>query len=367
MLPCPHCLTALTATRTLAGTAWDCPRGHGRYAMLRVLKGLAHDLPLSQAWKDAHWGEVRPGCKCPSCHRPMVQVRIHVAAIEVDVCRRCQALWLDRGEQQALPPRTTPAPSAESEDARKAFAMVQVKEMRRRHQEGEAIGDGPDDTWKRAVGVLGMPVEIGTMTPRSRPWVTWGALLIVAATSLWAISSGLHDVVRAWGFVPAEPWRHGGLTWVSTLFIHGGFGHLLGNLYFWWLVGDNVEDVLGRRRYLLVILGGMLGGTLLHLLGDPRQQVPCIGASHAISALMAVYALSFPRAQIGLPFFYGVVWLRMPATLAFMLWLGLQSLLAVQQVNGFGHVSALAHLGGVVIGVGLWWWWIGSAGRRDDP
>ena len=109
----------------------------------------------------------------------------------------------------------------------------------------------------------------------------------------------------------------------------------------------------------------MIAGSVLHLLGDPRPNIPCVGASHAISALMAVYALSFPRAQIGLPFFYGMVWLRIPATLVFILWLGLQSLMAWQQVAGFGNVSALAHLGGVIVGGGLWWWWIGSQGQVE--
>lgn len=366
MLPCPRCHTPLRATKTLAGMVWDCPRNHGRFAQLRVLKGLVHDLPLSQAWKDAHWGETRPGCPCPTCHRAMTEVRIHVAGVEVDVCRLCKSLWLDQGEQQQLPPRTQPVIAEESTDAERAFALVKVKDMQRRYQEGEAIGDGPDETWKRAVGVLGLPVELGAMTPRNRPWVTWAGLLIVAATSLWAMSSGLRSAIDTWGFVPADPWRHGGLTWLSGFFLHGGFWHLLGNLYLWWMVGDNVEDVLGRRRYVLVLLAGMVGGSLLHLIGDPRPHIPCVGASDAISALMAVYALCFPRAQIGLPFFYGVVWLRIPATVVFILWLGLQSLMAWQQVTGFGNVSALAHLGGVIVGVALWWWWIGSQGRRVD-
>ena len=297
----------------------------------------------------------------------MSEVRIHVAGIEVDVCRRCQALWLDRDEQSRLPPRTTPAPPADTQDARRAVAMTKVGELQRRHQEGEAIGDGPDETWKRAVGVLGLPVEMGAMQPVNRPWVTWSALLVVTCTSLWAMTNGLPGIITSWGFLPGDPWRHGGLTWISSLFIHGGLGHLLGNLYFWWLVGDNVEDVLGRRRYVILLIAGMVGGTLLHLLGDSRPQIPCVGASHAISAVLVVYALSFPRAQIGLPFWYGMVWLRLPAWLAFLLWLGLQSLLAWQQVAGFGNVSALAHLGGVIAGGVLWWWWLGSAGKAHSP
>jgi membrane associated rhomboid family serine protease len=259
--------------------------------------------------------------------QPMSEVRGHVAGIEIDVCRRCQSIWLDRDEQKELPPRTTPVPPMDAHEAQRAIAMDKVNESQHRYQHGEAIGDWPEETWKKAVGVIGLPVEIGAMETLRRPWVTWGFLVLVAATSIWAMFNGLEDVVKHWDFIANDPWRMGGLTWISPLFIHAGIGHLLGNLYFWWLAGDNVEDVLGRRRYVVVIFAGMLAGTLFHLLGDPRQMIPCVGASDSISAILAIYALSFPRAQIGLPFWYGIIWLRLPAWLAFLLWMGLQSVL----------------------------------------
>jgi membrane associated rhomboid family serine protease len=361
MLPCPHCHHALHTTKTLAGNVWDCPAGHGRFAMLRVLKGLVHDVPLSQAWKDAHWSDARPGYRCPSCHQAMSAVRVQYAAIEMEVCRHCQCIWLDREQQLRLPPRITPLPPTNTHKTQQAAAIKrQITESHRRFQQGDAIGDGPDQTWKKVLGILGVPVEIGAMETLRRPWVTWSFLVIVALTSIWAMTNGLGNVVQQWGFIANDPWRMNGLTWVSTLFIHGGIAHLLGNLYFWWLAGDNVEDILGRRRYLVVIFAGMLVGNLFHLLGDPRPEIPCVGASHAISAILAIYALSFPRAQIGLPFWFGTIWLRVPAWLAFLLWMGVQSVLVWQQINGFGNVSALAHLGGVTVGVLLWWWWIGS-------
>lgn len=335
-------------------------------AMLRVIRGALHHLPITKAWQDACLGTPRQGCACPSCQRDMVEVRIHTGVVEVDICPRCQAFWLDRGEWEKLPSREQSAIATRSIHTRKPTPNPIVAGLKLRKQLGEPIGDDPKEPWKEAIGVLGLPVEIGRMTPSKRPWMTWSFLLIVAAAYWWASSAGLPQIVQEWGFLPESPWRHGGLTWVAALFLHAGIWHLIGNLYFWFLTGDNVEDVLGRTRYLLLILAGAIGGNLLHLVGDPRPGIPCVGASHAISALMAFYVLSFPKAQIGIPFFRGAFWLRLPAWGAFLVWLALQIVLCWRQIGGFGNVSALAHIGGVIVGVVLWWWWIGSQGRQTD-
>lgn len=284
---------------------------------------------------------------------------VDVAGIHLDVCRRCQALWLDQGEVQALPPVTSEkaAIGIAAGDARKALALSQVEALQRRHQEGEAIGGAPDEWWKQAAGILGLPVEIGAMGTRIRPWATWGLCAAILAIGLLLFAGDLRVAVGGWGFIPADPFRHAGLTWITAFFIHGGLGHLLGNLWFFWLTGDNVEESLGWRRFLLLVLAATAAGHVAHLLLDPRAALPCIGASGGISGVMAAYAFRFPNAQIGMAWFWGRLWLRLPAWVWFGLWIGGQTFLVWQQVHGFTNVSALAHLGGVAAGAGLAWWW----------
>jgi membrane associated rhomboid family serine protease len=110
--------------------------------------------------------------------------------------------------------------------------------------------------------------------------------------------SNLHQIVMQFGLVPAELWRDGGITLITSFFLHGDLFHLIGNAYFLLIFGDNVEDQLGRWRYALVVLLAALAGDLLHVAADPRDTVPCIGASGGISGVIVFYALKFPQARL---------------------------------------------------------------------
>ncbi len=325
--------------------------------MLGVLRGLFRKAELDSAWKQAFWGQPVPGAVCPSCRRPMAEVPS--GGMHLDVCRRCQALWLDHAEVADLPQveRAERQIELATADARRAIALAQVGELRRRHDHGEAIGGAPDELWKMAVGVLGLPVEIGAMSTRVRPWATWILCGTILAIGLLLIGGDLGGAVREWGFLPSDPLRHGGLNWLTSFFIHAGILHLLGNLWFLWLTGDNVEDALGWRRFLLLVLAATMAGHAAHAIWDGRVDLPCVGASGGISGVMAAYAVRHPEAQIGLAWFRGLLWLRLPAWAWFGLWLLGQSVLVWQQVHGFTNVSALAHLGGAAAGAGLAWWW----------
>ncbi len=354
---CPRCSATLVGVLTPPGRVWDCPAGHGRFALLGILRGLVGRGALDGAWKSAFWGNPGQGCRCPSCARTMAEVE--TAGVRVDVCRRCQGLWLDRGEEQALPrpTRTEATEAGLPQDARTTLAKAQVDHLQRRHQQGEPIGDAPDEGWKQVAGVFGLPVEIGVMGTRRTPWATWSLCGGLALVFLATLGSGLQAAIQAWGFIPDVPFRHGGLTWLTAALLHAGWLHLIGNLWFLWLTGDNVEDALGRRRFLILFTAAVLAGGLVHLMGDPRSSVPCVGASGGISGVLLAYAILFPHAQIGKCWFYGALWLRFPAWAWIALWMGGQLILVWQQVQGYTNVSAMAHLGGAAAGAVLALWW----------
>jgi membrane associated rhomboid family serine protease len=181
---------------------------------------------------------------------------------------------------------------------------------------------------------------------------------VIAAISTWAFF-GLGNAIQQFGLIPAEAWRYGGLTFLTSFFLHGGIIHLASNLYFLVVFGEHVEDYLGRWRWLLLVLLSAIAGDFLHAMVDPHTMTPCIGASGGISGLIAFYALKFPHARLGILFRYYYVfrWIQFPAWLAFVLWLSLQGWGAYEQIAGFSDVSAMAHLGGTAVGVGLWWIW----------
>jgi membrane associated rhomboid family serine protease len=163
-------------------------------------------------------------------------------------------------------------------------------------------------------------------------------------------------VVKQHGFLPSDPMRHNGGTLFTSFFLHGGILHLLFNMWFLLLAGDNCEDLLGAPKYLLLLGGGSLIALLAHAAFDPRPDIPVVGASGGISALLAFYALALPRVRLVLCFRIGwyPLWIRMSAAAAMGMWVAAQLFGTLLQLSGHGSVSSLAHLGGAAAGVALW-------------
>ena len=148
------------------------------------------------------------------------------------------------------------------------------------------------------------------------------------------------------------------LTVVTAMFLHGGWAHLLGNMLFLWIFGNNVEDRLGRPRFLLFYLLGGVAAAALQLAGDPSSAVPNIGASGASAAVLGGYLLLYPKAFVITyipPFFF----LPLPAVLFLVGWFAFQVIdaSAMQVGAAGGSVAYLAHVGGFLFGlltVRLW-------------
>jgi len=169
--------------------------------------------------------------------------------------------------------------------------------------------------------------------------------------------------------VPAEltaAWSSGvnlpgeALTLVTSQFLHGGWLHILGNMLYLWIFGNNVEDRLGRFRFLLFYLvGGVVAG-LTQVAIAPNSPVPTIGASGAIAATLGAYLVLFPRARITslvfLGFFYQLI--DVPAVIVLVFWFVLQlidGIASLGMTDASGGVAFFAHIGGFVFGalVGL--------------
>jgi membrane associated rhomboid family serine protease len=133
---------------------------------------------------------------------------------------------------------------------------------------------------------------------------------------------------------------------LTAMFLHGGIWHLLGNMYFLAVFGDNVEDRLGRAEYVALYLLGGVGAGLAHIARMPASDVPMLGASGAISAVLGAYAVLFPHRKLYMNLV--VVMRRVPALVYLALWLAFQFYYAMQDAPG---VAWWAHIGGVAVGV----------------
>jgi membrane associated rhomboid family serine protease len=154
--------------------------------------------------------------------------------------------------------------------------------------------------------------------------------------------------------------RLGPATILTSMFLHGSFAHLLGNMWFLWLFGDNVEDRMGHLRFLVFYLLCGLGAAGLHVALDPHSLVPTVGASGAIAGVLGAYFLLFPRARVLtlVPLLFVLTTAAIPAVVFIGLWFVFQWLGATQaifQPTGMGGIAYGAHVGGFLAGLVLVW------------
>lgn len=148
----------------------------------------------------------------------------------------------------------------------------------------------------------------------------------------------------------------GWLSLLSSMFMHGGWMHIIGNMWFLWVFGDNVEDVMGPVRFIAFYLLSGLAAAAAQILSDPSSAVPMVGASGAIGGVMGAYARLYPRARVNTLLFLGIWITRIEVPALWMLgyWFLLQLLGGLPALGGAeGGVAFWAHIGGFVGGLGL--------------
>ena len=150
-------------------------------------------------------------------------------------------------------------------------------------------------------------------------------------------------------------------TLLTSMFLHGGFMHLAGNMLFLWVLGDNVEDAMGHSRYVVFYLLAGLAAALTHAGFEPASKIPMIGASGAISGVIGAYLVLHPQAPIKTLVVRFIVYL--PAWVVLGLWIAFQVFNATMAPKGAGGVAWWAHIGGFVAGAIL----IFFFRKRDVP
>jgi membrane associated rhomboid family serine protease len=148
------------------------------------------------------------------------------------------------------------------------------------------------------------------------------------------------------------------LTPVISMFLHGGWMHIIGNAMFLWVFGNNIEDVVGRRRFLAFYLICGLAAAAAHVAVDPGSPVPTVGASGAVSGVMGAYLVLFPKVRVRMLFFFVIILkvIPLPAWLVLLYWFGLQLLSGIPELLSpnpeiAGGVAVWAHVGGFLAGV----------------
>ena len=187
------------------------------------------------------------------------------------------------------------------------------------------------------------------------PWVTWA--LIAVNVAVFLSYQGLQGMALDrfffdWGLVPAAAAERPE-TWVTSMFLHGGWMHLIGNMLFLYIFGDNLEDVLGHVRFLGFYLLSGLGAALAQFLSEPSSLIPMVGASGAIAGVMGGYLLLFPKARVDILIILIIIFrvIPVPAWLVLASWFGIQIVQGTMLPTAETGVAYWAHIGGFLAGV----------------
>ena len=355
---CPRCDVPLNRLSEKGGLIWSCPQCRGASTLIsRMRKFIPRDA-VNALWLKAK-APSQQTLVCPSCLHKMSEIVVPDDLFAVDICTCCAFVWFDCGEYEQLPKLDLNVDRDPVLSPELACLMAQ-QEMVSLSENYQHDSSMPDSIWKYLPALVGLPVEMERETISAVPYVTWGLGLLIAVVSLAGFAGWISP--QEFGLVPAHYGQLAGMTLFTYFFLHGGFFHLLSNLYFLFLFGDDVEGELGRAQFLILLAVSTLVGGLVYVMAHEGSAVPLIGASGGISGVLAYYALRFPRRRIGffLPWYIFIQgfsgrsatgWLRFPVVAYLGFWIVMQLIgLAV----GLGSVAYEAHLGGLMTGAVYW-------------
>ena len=219
--------------------------------------------------------------------------------------------------------------------------------------------------------MLAIPIRDDTPIRRP-PVVTWALIVACASVFLWQASlpSRVADRISLeFGMIPAVLFGEtqlpvrlrvvpAWLTPVTSMFLHGGWLHVLGNMWFLWIFGDNIEDILGHEKYLIFYLLCGVAAALSQVMLNVDSRVPMVGASGAIAGVMGANLVNFPQSRIvTLSFFIFIAFIDVPAWAMLIYWFAIQFF---SGIGSIGHTTAsdggtafFAHVGGFITGIVL--------------
>lgn len=209
-------------------------------------------------------------------------------------------------------------------------------------------------------------IPLGDSVPSERtPFITYTLIALNVLVFFWELLMGAQAeaLIYAWGTTPADiiDWQQNPFvlsTLVTSVFLHGGWLHLIGNMLYLGIFGDNVEGILGHRRFILFYLVCGVAANVAQVIIAPSSMVPGIGASGAIAGVLAAYLLCFPRARVfvGIPLLIYMEVIALPAILVLGFWFVVQLFNGVAAIGmsseaTMGGVAWWAHVGGFVAGI----------------
>lgn len=330
MIRCPRCFDALRPVPFDQGAVYSCTHCSGVFAPTEECIDLLGPLADVDLWRGADWASFgrQSRLKSPKTGQRMEHVVIswEGRSVELDRCTQTGGLWFDAGEMKVVSEIT--------------------QSLAQEH-------NGPFSHEQTKFGVLSYLMQLFMFLPmelcnpvRKRPIVTHLLIVLCCLAFLWQISiDDIEASTRTFALVPEV--TQGKHIWglVTYMFMHGGFIHIFGNMFMLYVFGDNIEDVLGRTRFLLFYLACGVAGAILQV-AFQSSTLMVVGASGAIAGVMGAYLVLFPKVKVRMVFLFMPFFFKVRYYL--LLWIAYNFLGLMENDDG---VALLCHIGGFACGL----------------
>jgi membrane associated rhomboid family serine protease/Zn-finger nucleic acid-binding protein len=353
-LECKH---AMERVMTPYGVSWRCSKCHGSMINLALFKRNINEKYTKDLWALAMKGSTSE-IKCPQCNLEMKEVTKYNgdSYVKTNICKKCHIIWFTQGNLEKASevfPVQQKKDDHLPEEKRKMLAIEQVKKESVKYSL-----ECQDDFDPRAlVAVFGCVFEVEdeneNTSQEKRPYVTWSIIAFTSIISLFVLYSGrAEEIFVQFGYRPSEGLRYGGITMITSFFLYENISHLISNMYFLWVFGDNVENRLDWLLYLVLLFSAVIFGNLMLSFFASDMYVACIGSSGGISGVLIFYCLAFPKKplliKIGRSNHY------FTSSTFGALWLVIQIFGTFDQNAGEKIVLYSAQIGGAIIGICMW-------------
>lgn len=361
-MQCPACAAELTKSKSFDGLIDKCPQCHGiwpksgdlLYSVVALVEYQAPKAPLPVLFKSRM---VVPANavddtfrQCPRCNQVLTKINYgYDSNVFIDKCPACQGIWLDESELRDIAQHL-------KVDPRVTEIGKEILKSNQTSKDIQSLAEIADTLNGKAMALAFMPktvLPLGDKLNTTRfPVINISIIGITILTFIYQISRGpdVVTLVKQFGTIPIHIMQGIAFyTLLTSIFLHGGLLHLLGNMFFLWIFGDNVEDRIGRLGYLTFYISCGVVANLIESYIYPTLMIPAIGASGAISEIMGAYLVFYPYAKIK-TYFWGRI-INIPAILWLGAWLLLQVIYGLlYYAIGGSNIGWFAHIGGFIFG-----------------
>lgn len=336
MRTCPRCTFPLDVV-THHGTELDhCRRCGGTFLDPGEETQIFGAVVSPEVWEQSSvTHELGPsGLKCPQDRAQFITYAVEHEdqSVEVDLCKECSAMWLDAKEGRKLRDIVMKAGQTTLTD------LV-----------SDQLPSIPTYLFQL---FSGLPIEVWN-PKRKHPTITISLILtlygVFAAQLVDSLTGGVdapQGLIEVFGLVPARVLGGSHLwTLITSAFLHGGIAHIFGNTYFFYVFGDNIEDILGKWRFLFIYFFAAAAGSIVQVVFQTDPTTPVIGASGAVAGLMGAYIVLFSRVKLYLVLFF--IRFKIDVLWYIGFWVAYNVIMALAGGEG---IAWMAHIGGFLVG-----------------